>query len=74
MRRSTRQFLKFTKRLDEEYEKTLDLFFRQRPFLEDKTLKPVIREEMTDDEIEDKITNEFTIEELTKKIKEFADL
>ena len=67
--RSNRRFLQLAKRLDEELDKSTELFFKDRPFLEDPSLEPKIKDEHTDEEIEEKITNEFTIAKLIKEIK-----
>ena len=69
IKRKTRKFLQLAHQLDKELDKSTELFFKDRPFLEDPTLEPVIKEEHTDEEIEEKITNEYTIENLIKEIQ-----
>lgn len=69
IKRKTKQLLKLASQLDKEIDKSTELFFKDRPFLEDPSLKPVIKEEHTDEETEEKITNEYTIENLIKEVK-----
>ena len=68
MRRSTKQFLKFADRLDIELDKSSELFFKQRPFMQDQSLEPVMKGEMTNDDVEEKIANQYAIEELVTQI------
>lgn len=74
MKRKTQQFLRFADQLDKELDKNIEIFLKQRPFLENKDIKPEILEERSDDEIEEKITNDFAIKELIEKIRENTEL
>jgi len=68
MKRKNKRFLYLADQLDKEIEKSTEIFFKERPWLEDLSIEPVFKEERTDDEIEEKITNEKTIERLIKEI------
>ena len=72
MSRDSKQFLKLAVRLDKLLEKQIDMFLADRPFLDNPGIKLEIKEEHTDEEIEEKIAIAFEIEEITKKIKELS--
>lgn len=63
-------FWRLVKRLDENIEKDLNLFFKDRPFLESSGKEPVINEDHTDEETMERIENEFEREEIIKKLCE----
>lgn len=67
--RKNKKLLQLIIRLVEEIEKKQDIFFKDRPFFEDHSIEPVIGKEHTDDEIDEKITNEMAIEEIVKEIE-----
>lgn len=62
--RANKRFHQLAKRLDEEIEKSTEIFLKDRAFLEDPILPPELKNEHTIEEIEEKITNEYTIEKL----------
>ena len=61
----TKQFLQYANKLDQALEENSDIFFAQRPFLEDKSLEPKILSQ-SDADTERKIDNEILIEKLIK--------
>lgn len=67
----TKRFLQLARKLDEALEESSDIFFSQRPFLDDKSLEPKMLSQ-SDRESERKIDNEVLIEELLKEIKTYA--
>lgn len=68
MNRQSRKFFALHERLDKAIDKRIELGFRQRPFLEDKSLPAVILER-TDADIEEKIDNDAEIELLVKELR-----
>lgn len=69
MRRSTKRFLNLAKRLDEALEKRVDLFLSQRIYIQDQS-QPAEILGRNDDQILEKVDNDFLIEELNQKIQE----
>lgn len=63
----TKRFLQLANKLDEALEESLDIFLAQRPFLEDKTLEPIILSQ-TERDSERKVDNEVLIEEVIHAI------
>ncbi len=70
MKRKTKQFMAYHNQLMQELDKNVELFLKQRPFLESPGEYEPIINGLLDSEIEEKITNEYTIEILIKKLFE----
>ena len=50
-------------------DEAVNVFLRDRPFLEDPSLEPKIKDEHTDDEIVGKIENEYERREIVEAIQ-----
>ncbi len=68
MKINTKYFNALAKQLDKEIDKNTDIFFREREFILGKVM---ILEERSVDLIEEKITNEFTIQKIIRELKAF---
>jgi hypothetical protein len=69
-----KRFYALADQLDRELEKSTEILFKEREFIlgEDGELKEVkIPEERSEELIEEKITNEFTIEKIIKELRAF---
>ena len=67
-----KHFLQLAELLNEEIEKESDFFFKDRPFLEDPSLEPEIIQSHTDEEADERLTNQETIKKLVTEIKKMS--
>lgn len=72
MRRDIKKLLKLSEQLDAELEKSHAIFEKQRSFLDNHGEEFSVIKALTDEEIEEKIVNEYTIERLTKELKKLC--
>jgi len=68
MKRTTKRIINLCDQLSIRLEKKIDLFIKQRPFLENKEIDPIILSR-SDEKIIEKTENDIAIETITSELQ-----